>query len=159
VLTNSSLLAEPEVRAALSLADVVVAKLDAANGELFRRINRPANGIHFEEIIEGLRAFKAEGRSWLAVQVMFCPDNRDHAAEMASLITSLGPDEVQLNTPLRPSATPPLSPEEMSQIKQAFAGLPVAMVYEADNVAVKALDAAEAAARRPQGKPPTEEVP
>lgn len=155
VLTNSSLLGQPEVRAALSLADVVVAKLDAPDAELFRRINRPANGIHFEEIIEGLRAFRAESRSWLAIQVMFCQENRDRASEIASLVRGIGPDEVQLNTPLRPSGTAPLPPQDMRRIRDAFAGLPVSSVYEAGKVAVHPLDGRETAARRPEAGAPS----
>jgi len=45
------------------------------------------------------------------------------------VITS--PDENQLNTPLRPNAERPLSPEEMEEIEAASAGLPVLNVYKA----------------------------
>ena len=41
VLTNSSLIPRDDVREELSLADVVVAKLDAPDEALFRKINRP----------------------------------------------------------------------------------------------------------------------
>jgi hypothetical protein len=43
----------------------------------------------------------------------------------------LFPDEVQLNTPLRPNPERPLSPEEMEEIEAAFVGLPVLNVYKA----------------------------
>jgi len=87
--------------------------------------------------------------------VMFCKQNRDRAGEIAAAIRELRPDEVQLNTPLRPSPTPPLSPQQMREIGQAFVGLPTVSVYEAGEVTVETLDAAETAARRPQasGRP------
>ena len=53
-----------------------------------------------------------------ALQMMFVAANRKRATEMAALARSLNPDapsrgagigEVQLNTPLCPSPTPPLS--------------------------------------------------
>ena len=147
VLTNSSLLAEPGVRTELAQADLVVAKLDAPNEELFRKVNRPADRIRFQSVVEGLRQFRGEYRGRLAIQVMLCQENRNHAAQIAEVVRSLHPDEVQVNTPLRPSPTAPLPPEEMRQITEAFAGLPVVSVYEASKVVVHALDATETAAR------------
>jgi len=152
VLTNSSLLADPGVRAELCLADLVIAKLDAPDEELFREVNRPAGSIGFQLVLENLRRLREEYRGRLAIQVMLCRENRNHASRIAQAIRSLRPDEVQLNTPLRPSPTPPLSEKEMRQIKQAFMRLPVASVYEAGKVAVQTLDVAETAARRPPAR-------
>jgi len=152
VLTNSSLMGDPGVRAELALADLVAAKLDAPDESLFREINRPEVGTRLGLALEGLRRFREEYRGRLAIQIMFCSRNRDRAAEMASLIASLSPDEVQLNTPLRSSPTPPLSEKEMRQIKQAFMCLSVVSVYEAGKVAVETLDVAETAARRPPAR-------
>jgi wyosine [tRNA(Phe)-imidazoG37] synthetase (radical SAM superfamily) len=149
VLTNSSLLSDAGVRAELCLADVVVAKLDAPDEDLFRAINRPVSGIGFESVLEGLRQFRADYRGRLAIQVMLCRQNQDHAAPIAGLIAGLRPDEVQLNTPLRPSPTPPLTPQEMVALRDAFRGLPVVSVYEARRVTARPVDAVETAARRP----------
>jgi wyosine [tRNA(Phe)-imidazoG37] synthetase (radical SAM superfamily) len=150
VLTNSSLMTDPEVRAELALADVVVAKLDVPDEDLFREVNRPADGIEFRSILRGLRRFRDDYRGRLAIQVMFCRRNRDRAADIAAAVRDLRADEVQLNTPLRPSPTPPLPPQEMQEIGHAFVGLPVVSVYDAGHVAVNVFDAAETAARRPQ---------
>ena len=152
VLTNSSLVSDPEVRAELALADLVVAKLDAPDEFLFREINRPADGVAFGAMVEGLRGFQKEYEGQLAIQVMFCRNNQRHAGKLAALIAGLGADEVQLNTPLRPSSVPPLSPEEMREIEGVFVGLPVISVYDARKVAVKTLDPEETAARRPEPK-------
>jgi wyosine [tRNA(Phe)-imidazoG37] synthetase (radical SAM superfamily) len=135
----------------LALADLVVAKLDAPDEDLFRDINRPADGIRLVSLLDGLRRFREEYRGRLAIQVMFCEPNRDRAADIAAAVRELRPDEVQLNTPLRPSPTPPLSPQEMQEIGRAFVGLPAVSVYDARQVAVDVLHATETAARRPQG--------
>jgi len=150
VLTNSSLLADLGVRAELCPADLVVAKMDAPDEDIFREINRPARSIGFRSVLAGLRQFREDYQGHLAIQVMFCRENRNCTAQILEIIRGLSPDEVQLNTPLRPSATAPLSPEDMRQMGEAFAGLPVVSVYEATKVTVHALDAAETAARRPQ---------
>lgn len=51
VLTNSSLMTREDVRQELSLADVVVAKVDAPNEKLLRQINRPVIGSTLGEIL------------------------------------------------------------------------------------------------------------
>ena len=55
----------------------------------------------------------------------------------------LFPDEIQLNTPLRPNPERPLSPEEMEEIEAAFVGLPVLNVYKAARPEVVFLDEEE----------------
>ena len=47
-------------------------------------------------------------------------------------VESIGPDEVQINTPLRPSGASPLDPGSIRVIKSFFTGLPAVCVYEND---------------------------
>jgi wyosine [tRNA(Phe)-imidazoG37] synthetase (radical SAM superfamily) len=150
VLTNSSFMSRPEVRERLARADVVVAKLDAANEELFALVNRPASGLRFDHILTGLRQFRDEYRGKLALQIMFVEANRNHADEIAGLARSIAPDEVQINTPLRPSKAEPLPPEIISEIRAKFTDLRnVITAYEMERPKVRPLDAAETWRRRP----------
>jgi len=57
ILTNSSLLNLEEVRKPLERLDYVIASLDAVDEDSFQKVNNPVEGIHFDEIIEGLRVF------------------------------------------------------------------------------------------------------
>lgn len=104
ILTNSTWLHDAETRKRLRNAAVVDAKLDAASDEMLRKMNRPAPGITMERIVEGIRAMRREpgfhGR--LVLQTMFMPINVGEAEELARIIGSIQPDEVQLNTPRRP---------------------------------------------------------
>lgn len=63
---------------------------------------------------------------------------------------SLLPDEIQLNTPLRPSATPPLSPDAMAGIARIFESLPAFQVYPWHRPALAPLDASATSRRRPE---------
>jgi len=103
ILTNASLISQEDVRRDLALFDVVVAKLDAASEELFRQINRPFASCTLADIVMGLRQFRRAFGGKLALQMMFVEANRKWAAEMAALARLCAPDEVQLNTPLRPN--------------------------------------------------------
>ena len=149
VLTNSSLMAREDVRYDLARADVVVAKLDAHEQELFQQMNRPGASVLFSDIVAGIRAFRKRFNGKLCLQVMFTGTNKNFAGEIALLAGSLFPDEIQLNTPLRPCAVQPLSPEEMASIKGKFNGLgKVEMVYEATRPEVAPLDLQETLRRR-----------
>ena len=68
---------------------------------------------------------------------------------MAALAARLAPDEVQVNTPLRPSAAARLSRQEIAAICQSFKGLPVRTVYEAVPLAVTPVDMEATLRRRP----------
>lgn len=150
VLINSSLLSDATVRRDLSDADVVAAKLDAPNEELFRMINKPLQGLGFRKVLEGIKRFRKEYRGKLALQMMFVRPNRPYAKEMAKLAREIGPDEVQLDTPLRRSRVPPLSPEEMKGIEREFEGLPFISVYRSKKLKTVPLDLHETALRRPE---------
>lgn len=149
ILTNASLILKEDVRRDLALFDVVVAKLDAPDEALFQAINRPFVLYTLADIVMGIRLFRRAFGGRLALQMMFILANRDRAAEMAEVARQLRPDEVQLNTPLRPSPVPPLSPAEMCEVEAAFTGLPVVNVYKASRPEVSPLDESETRRRRP----------
>jgi len=150
VLTNSSLIAREDVRRDLSLADVVVAKVDAPNEKLFQQISRPVTRQKLDEILRALKLFSEEYQGKLAIQMMFVEKNKGYALEMARIAKQLLPDEVQINTPLRPCAVQPLSPEEIAAIRRVFSGLKsVVTVYEAPRPEATPLNQEETLLRRP----------
>jgi len=102
VLTNSTMLHDPAVRRDLAKAEKVFCKLDAPNDRLLQIVDRPVEGVTFDSIIEGIMAFRAEYDGYLAIQMMFMPFNRKEVEDFAALLKRIGPDEVQLNTPMRP---------------------------------------------------------
>ena len=102
VLTNGTLLTDPQVRKDLAQADQVAVKIDATDPELLQRINRPVPGLTLNSIIEGTKQLRQEYKGKLAFQCMFMPGNQSDLDRLAALINDIKPDEVQLNTPKRP---------------------------------------------------------
>lgn len=151
VLTNSSLIPTEDVRNELGQADLVVAKVDAPTEEIFQAVNCPFSVYTLAEILEGLERFRAHFRGKLALQMMFVEANRHCAREMARIAKKLSPDEVQINTPLRPCAVRPLPPEELAAIRREFSELKlVTTVYDAPAFTTEALNPDETARRRPE---------
>ena len=150
VLTNSSLMSREDVRSDLAKADVVVAKVDAHDQELFTQVNRPVAGILLGDILEGIKLFRKRFKGKLCLQTMFIEANKDFAREIAQIANSLSPNEVQLDTPLRPCAVKPLTPSQMTSIQRCFDSLEnVVMVYQASRPEVTPLSLPETLRRRP----------
>ena len=67
VLSNASMIHQPEVFNALEKLDKNIQKLDAGYDELFRLINHPVLPVKFEELVENLKKFKGK----VIIQSMF----------------------------------------------------------------------------------------
>ncbi len=147
VITNSVLMDQKEVRQELALADFVLAKLDACGPQTLGCINRPLQAEHFGAMVAGLQEFRRTFKGKMSLQMMFIEANKDLASEMAQVARQIQADEVEINTPLRPSAVKPLSETELNVIKKAFAGLPARTVYEAEQRTVPALNKADTVKR------------
>jgi len=152
ILTNASLLSDKSIQSTLNLVDYVILKLDAANDETLLSVNRPRTPCTAAEIMEGIRSFRETFAGRVALQMMFLAANVAQAEPLAALARSLRPDEVQLNTPLRPSPTPPLSSEKMAEIARVFEGLPIRQVYAVPKATVVALDPTATRLRRPEAE-------
>lgn len=107
VLTNGSLLFREDVRRDLMEADVVMPSLDAGDERLFRWVNRPADGIAFAEMVEGIAAFAREfaGEVWLEVLLLQgVTEAPSQVAKIAGLARRISPARVHMNTVARPPA-------------------------------------------------------
>ena len=151
VLTNSSLIFKEDACDDLARADVVVAKMDDHNQEIFKQVNRPIMELLFSDVLRGIDLFRGRFKGKLCLQIMFIEANKDFAREIAKVANSLSPDEIQLNTPLRPCAVKPLSPSQMGSTEDQFANLKnVVTVYQAFRPEVTPLNLSETLRRRPE---------
>jgi wyosine [tRNA(Phe)-imidazoG37] synthetase (radical SAM superfamily) len=137
VITNGSLFYEREVREDLLRADVVLPSLDAVSPEVFEGINRPGRGFSIERVVQGLIEFRKiyQGQIWL--EILFCRGVNDTESEllrMKDAIKQIRPDQIHLNTVVRPPSerwVTPLTQEEMEKI-QAFFGERASIISEFD---------------------------
>jgi len=107
--------------------------------------------LSLADILDGIKLFRREFEGKLCLEVMFIKLNKNFAGEIAQVVRSLSPDQVQLNTPLRPCAVKPLTPAQMSFIKGGVVQLgDVITVYEACRPGVTPLNLEETLRRRPK---------
>jgi wyosine [tRNA(Phe)-imidazoG37] synthetase (radical SAM superfamily) len=143
VITNSSLLHRKEVREDLLAADFIIAKLDAPSQEIFSAVNGPLEFIQIEQIISGLKLLRESYQGKLALQMMFVKQNKLSAKELSRIAREIGSDEVQVNTPLRPCRSQPLSQSELERIEARFCDLHTVSVYRAEIKKIKPISDAD----------------
>jgi wyosine [tRNA(Phe)-imidazoG37] synthetase (radical SAM superfamily) len=159
VLTNGALLYLPEVREELAAADLVLPSLDAAREETYRLINRPLPELTLESLIEGLSAFRRKFRGQIWLEVMLLKGLNDSEEELTHLrraLMEIAPNQIQLNTAVRPvveAAARPLERDEMDAAA-AFLGGPVEVIASFNRADIAELacqdeDLIEMLSRRP----------
>ncbi len=107
LLSNGTLFTLPEVREAACHADIVKLSLSAWDQASFKHINRPHPDLKFQQIMDGYRAFRDgfKGRLWIEVFLIWGTNSvLQDVKKIAAFVAAVGPDEIHLNTTVRPPA-------------------------------------------------------
>ena len=124
LITNGSLLYRDDVRDEVLDVDVIIPSLDAANQELFKRINRPHKDLRIDRIIEGMAEFKRrfKGQMWIEVMLLDGLNDTERALfELRDAIELIRPQKVQINLPIRPPAEEWVKPASSEGVMRAKA--------------------------------------
>jgi len=123
IITNSSLIWREDVREALIKADWVSLKMDSAQEEIWRRINRPHGALQLDSILDGALEFASEFKGALATETMLVKglnDGEEHLEEVADFLARLQPDVAYLSIPIRPPAKEWVRPPDEGVINRAY---------------------------------------
>ena len=126
VITNGSLLYQPEVRLELMLADAVLPSLDAGDPETYKKINRPFGELTYKRLVDGLIAFRQEYTGHLWVEIMLVAGVNDTLPAlklMAEKLQLIQPNQVHITLPVRPPAEPWVHPPDDDGVLRAKAVL------------------------------------
>lgn len=99
LLTNGTLLNDPDVLEQLDAFDIIIAKLDASNEEMFRTVNRPHPSIRFQDLLEGIRKARESFGGSFRVQVTLVRENLSDIESISRICREICPDYVYLNSP------------------------------------------------------------
>lgn len=105
VLTNSTLLTDPQVRRELAGADVVLPSMDTLVESEFRRINRTHRNISALDIAKAMLIFRREYAGLIHLEVLLAKgynDSEENLARLETFIAELSPDRVDVTTLSRP---------------------------------------------------------
>lgn len=121
VITNGSLMDDPDVRKAVLGADLIMPSLDAPTAEIFARINRPDADVSFDSMVQGLTDLRNEftGLIWLEVFFINGYNTSDEDLEaFQALFARLQPDKIHINTAVRPPAETDIAPLDAAALQR-----------------------------------------
>lgn len=107
LLTNGSLLSDPDVHAQAAKANVVKISLSAWDRFSFEHVNRPHPDLDVKQVVEGAWTFREmfKGKLWIEVFIVWGVNSvPKDVSKIAELVKALEPDCIQLNTAVRPPA-------------------------------------------------------
>jgi wyosine [tRNA(Phe)-imidazoG37] synthetase (radical SAM superfamily) len=124
LFTNSSTILDPDVRKKMSYADRIIAKLDAANENTFKKVNTPHSSVpSIEKIIDGLSIFKTEfPKSQLVLQTLLIQGPQANCEDvdidnLANAYIKIQPDLIHIYTIARPPACPEVLAIPLSELE------------------------------------------
>lgn len=123
VITNASLLTYRSVKDDLHLADWVSLKMDTAKSDTWHLINRPADGLDFEENLKNIFLFAGEYKGILCTESMIVDGVNDSAEDLlivAELIKKMNPWKAYLSIPTRPPAEKWVKPPDTEKLNSAW---------------------------------------
>lgn len=134
ILSNSAGLHEESVFNTLLRLDQVKLSLDAATQKTFKKIDRPAEGIEIEAIIESITRFSHAFNGKLFIEILFVKGVNDELSEIEALnraLLAIRCDRIDIGTIDRPPAyaVQGLSFEELYTLSHHFdSALPIHIV-------------------------------
>ncbi|MDY6820361.1 MAG: radical SAM protein [Deferribacterota bacterium] len=123
VITNASLIDQPDVRGDLSKADYISVKIDSVDKNKWRTINRPYKALNFYSILEGIKTFRCSFSGHLSTETMVIKginDKDEDFIALAKYLNELKPDTAYLSIPIRPPAVKTVEPPEQKVLLQGF---------------------------------------
>ena len=131
VITNGALLYNPEVRADLSGADIVLPSLDSYNEKSWYRIDHPHQELRYQEVVQGLVTFTHQFTGQIYLEIMLMDgvnDSREALESFRELLKRLRYDRVYINTPVRPPAEAGIAvskPETLQLATELLGGISI----------------------------------
>ena len=125
ILTNSATLTDPKTFATLLKFDQVKLSLDAVTPEVFRKIDRPAEGIEIGALVDAIKTFATKYRGDLYLEILFVHGLNDSDEEIAALnavLHDIPCKRIDIGTIDRPPAYPVqgLSYGELHEVASKF---------------------------------------
>ena len=120
VITNSTLLYDPEVRYEISKADWVSVKIDTLDEKIWKKIDRPHKKIAFDSLLKGIKIFSQEFDGILVTETMLVNDLNNDIKQVAEFIKDINVSVAYLSIPTRPPAYKWVQPPNEKIINTAY---------------------------------------
>jgi len=122
VISNSSLLYQPDVQSELMHADYVSLKVDTVNHMSWRKVNKPHKDLNHSLILQSVRDFSRIFKGTLVTESMLLKDINDSEEELEALavfLHGIEPEIAYIAIPTRPLAFGGIFPAEEVAVAMA----------------------------------------
>jgi wyosine [tRNA(Phe)-imidazoG37] synthetase (radical SAM superfamily) len=123
VITNASLIDQPEVQNDLLKADYVSVKADTFTLETWKKLNIPHRQLDMHKIADGIRAFREKFSGKMVTETMLVKgvnDSNDELENTARVIQNFEPDVAYIAIPTRPPAFKKVEPPDEFTVNAAY---------------------------------------
>lgn len=137
ILSNSSTLFRPEIKAALKKLDRVKLSLDCVSDTCFKKIDRPLD-IDIKTIIQSIIDFRAQFSGELVIEILLVSGINDTLTEFEHfkpILQRIAPERIDIGTIDRPPAyaVKPVPYEKIELLCETLEGLPFHIVTRPGN--------------------------
>ncbi|MFO7573566.1 MAG: radical SAM protein [Bacteroidales bacterium] len=123
VITNGSLLSDERVYDDIYPADWISAKIDAADEEVWKKINRPVSSLNFESMHQGISVFFKSFSGIACTETMLVKninDSADHIFRLSGIVHAANPSKAYISIPIRPPSEKDVTPPDEEQLNIAW---------------------------------------
>ena len=160
ILSNSSTINDEKIIKILHKIDSVKLSLDTANEQIFKKLDRPIEGIKISNIIDGIIKFAKEYEGELILEVLVVKglnDTTKDFKELNEVFNLIKPARIDIGTIDRPTAykVEGVSAKRLNEIASHIKGLPISINKKAEYKTSINLDKDEIlklVERRPQSR-------
>lgn len=123
VITNASIIDDPDVQYELARADLVSLKVDAVRERAWRAVDRPHGRLQLDTILEGMVEFAGRYQGRLLTETMLVAganDSADDVSATAAFVSRLEPEMAYLSIPTRPPSEGWVRPPDEETVNEAW---------------------------------------
>ncbi len=136
ILSNSSTITNPKISKILHKIQVVKLSLDTVDESIFKRLDRPHEGIKVKDIVKGIKNFAATFKSELILEILVVKglnDTKEVFEALNEVISTIKPARVDVGTISRPPAyrVEGVENEKLQFLASQITNIPVAVPWDA----------------------------
>jgi wyosine [tRNA(Phe)-imidazoG37] synthetase (radical SAM superfamily) len=123
LISNSSLMDQPQLRDELMPLDWISLKLDSVHEATWRKIDRPHKRIDFSRILEGITRFAEDFEGKLTTETMLLSGYNDSDEEIEAIgrfLEQIEPQVAYISVPTRPPAEKYAAPADEIALTKAY---------------------------------------
>ncbi|MBL0703155.1 MAG: radical SAM protein, partial [Sulfurospirillum sp.] len=135
ILSNASTITCKETREILKEIDIVKLSLDCVSQKCFKKIDRPIEGLHVEDIIKGIKKFRKIYNKELVIEILVVKGINDKEKEfekLGDILKKIKPDRIDIGTIDRPPAynVKSVSIKRLKELTNILDSLPISLTYQ-----------------------------